>query len=76
MKVPTLAINAEDDPFQPGDSLPKEGAVRSSHLAMVATTYGGHVGFVDGWFPNGYFFSDRLFSQFATSAFSNPGFCE
>ena len=67
-QVPTLAINAEDDPFQPGDSLPKEGAVKSSHLAIASTRYGGHVGFVDGWFPNGYFYSDRLFSQFVSAA--------
>ena len=70
IKVPTLAINAEDDPFQPGDSLPKDGAARSSHLAIVTTQYGGHVGFVDGFLPNGYFFSDRLFSQFASAAIS------
>ena len=68
IKVPTLAINAEDDPFQPGDSLPKDGAARSTHLAIVTTQYGGHVGFVDGFLPNGYFFSDRLFSQFASAA--------
>ena len=71
IKVPTLAINAEDDPFQPGDSLPKEGAVQSSHLAIAATKYGGHVGFVDGWLPNGYFYSDRLFSQFVSAAVRN-----
>ena len=53
IKVPTLAINAEDDPFQPGDSIPTEGANRSSHLAILATKYGGHVGFMEGWMPNG-----------------------
>ena len=26
IKVPTLALNAEDDPFQPGDSIPYIGA--------------------------------------------------
>ena len=70
IKVPSLAINAEDDPFQPGDSLPKEGAARSSDLAIVTTQYGGHVGFVDGFLPTGYFYSDRLFSQFARAAVS------
>lgn len=71
IKVPTLAINAEDDPFQPGDSIPTEGANRSSHLAILATKYGGHVGFMEGWMPNGYFYSDRVFSQYIQAVVSN-----
>ena len=66
-----LAINAEDDPFQPGDSIPTEGANRSSHLAILATKYGGHVGFMEGWMPNGYFYSDRVFSQYIQAVVSN-----
>merc|ERR1712098_865161 len=53
IKVPTMAINAEDDPFQPSDSIPKAQAERSSHLGIVTTKYGGHVGFVEGWIPSG-----------------------
>lgn len=71
IKVPTLAINAEDDPFQPGDSLPKTAACNSSHLAIVSTRYGGHVGFCEGWIPTGYFWSDRLVSQFLQTVFNN-----
>jgi len=71
IKVATLAINAEDDPFQPGDSIPREGAGRSSHLAILTTKYGGHVGFMDGWLPNGYFYSDRVFSQYIQAVFRN-----
>ena len=55
-----MAINAEDDPFQPNDSIPKAQAERSSHLGIVTTKYGGHVGFVEGWIPSGYFWSDRF----------------
>ena len=29
-----------DDPFQPGDRIPKVGADRSSNLAILATKYG------------------------------------
>jgi len=71
IKVPTLALNAEDDPFQPGDSIPMEGAENSSHLAILVTKYGGHVGFMDGWLPNGYFFSDRVFSQYLQAVINN-----
>jgi len=71
IKVPTLAINAEDDPFQPGDSIPKEGATDSSHLAILTTKYGGHVGWMEGWIPNGYFYSDRIFSDYLQTVFMN-----
>jgi len=71
IKVPTMAINAEDDPFQPEDSLPKAQAERSSHVAIVTTKYGGHVGFVEGWIPTGFFWSDRLVSEFLQTVFSN-----
>jgi len=76
IKVATLAVNAEDDPFQPWDSIPKEGAGRSSHLAILTTKYGGHVGFMEGWLPNGYFYSDRVFSQYLQRVFSNRDMVE
>jgi len=71
IKVPTFAINAEDDPFQPEDSIPKTQAESSSHVAILTTKYGGHVGWLEGWIPSGYFWSDRLMSQFLQAAFSN-----
>jgi len=64
IKVPSLALSAEDDPFQPGDSLPTDGAARSSHVAILATKYGGHIGFMEGTLPTRYHFSDRLLSQY------------
>ena len=66
-----MPINAEDDPFQPGDSIPKAQAERSSHVGIVTTKYGGHVGFVEGWIPTGFFWSDRLVSEFLQTVFSN-----
>ena len=52
-QVPTFAINAEDDPFQPEDSIPKTQAESSSHVAILTTKYGGHVGWLEGWIPSG-----------------------
>ena len=52
-QVPTFAINAEDDPFQPEDSIPKVQAETSSHVAILTTKYGGHVGWLEGWVPTG-----------------------
>jgi len=71
IKVATLALNAEDDPFQPGDSIPRQGAENSTHVAILTTKYGGHIGFMEGTVPTRYFYSDRVFSQYLKAVFSN-----
>lgn len=71
IKVATLALNAEDDPFQPGDSIPYNGAQKSTHVAILTTKYGGHIGFMEGTIPSRYFYSDRVFSQYLKAVFSN-----
>ena len=48
IRVPTLALNAEDDPFSPGESLPVDEAKRSDYFAFLTTKYGGHIGFMEG----------------------------
>jgi len=69
IKVPTLALNALDDPFQPGDSIPFESAASSSHVAILATQHGGHIGFMEGALPTRYHYSDRVFSQYLKAVF-------
>jgi len=71
IKVPVLAINAHDDPFQPGDALPTDETSSNDYVAIMKTQYGGHIGFMEGWAPTRYHFSDRVFSQFANGVFSN-----
>jgi len=48
--VPTLLINARDDPFLPEAALPTEREV-SSAVKLEFPPRGGHVGFVSGPFP-------------------------
>jgi len=48
--VPTLLINARDDPFLPHDALPGPTEVSSS-VTLDFPAHGGHVGFVSGTFP-------------------------
>jgi uncharacterized protein len=50
VRVPTLVINARDDPFLPGRHLPTPEQV-SSNVELDFPAAGGHVGFVTGPFP-------------------------
>lgn len=52
IRVPTLIINAEDDPFMTPDVIPHEHEI-SSCVDVVVTPHGGHVGFLEGppWRP-------------------------
>ena len=50
IRVPTLVINARDDPFLPESALPTEREV-SDAVTLEFPARGGHVGFVSGSFP-------------------------
>lgn len=50
IRVPTLLVNARDDPFLPENALPTESEV-SSAVKLEFPPQGGHVGFVAGPFP-------------------------
>ena len=52
-------------------ALPCDKAVLSSHVAMVVTKYGGHIGFLEGVFPRNASYVDRLFAQFMETIFCN-----
>lgn len=49
IELPTLLINARNDPFMPGDALPTPGQV-SAAVRLEFPDHGGHVGF-PGNFP-------------------------
>jgi uncharacterized protein len=48
IRVPTLALNARNDPFVPAASLPRDG---SAHVTLWQPAHGGHVGFPGVGFP-------------------------
>lgn len=48
IRVPSLVLNAKNDPFLPAHYLPQTA---SSHVHLVYPEQGGHVGFAHGKFP-------------------------
>ena len=45
IKVPTLILNAQDDPFLAPSCFPKKIAEESGYVHLLASRYGGHCGF-------------------------------
>lgn len=73
IKVPLLCLSAADDPFQPLDAIPIKAAAKSSHVAILITARGGHIGFLEGWWPaNKDQYMGRLFAQFFSAALFDP----
>ncbi len=51
IRVPTLLIQALDDPFLPSDAVPRESIETNPVLHPAIVPHGGHVGFVTGTAP-------------------------
>ena len=49
IKVPTLFIFSEDDPFSNPAWIPVEDIEKSKYVAFITTKEGGHTGFCQGW---------------------------
>lgn len=70
--VPTLVLNAQNDPFLPRKSLPQKRDV-SPMVTLEQPEHGGHVGFVTGRFPGRLdWLAERVFSYFRADDF-RPG---
>lgn len=50
IRIPALAVNAQNDPFVPASSLPRAQEV-GSHVTLWQPAHGGHVGFAGGRWP-------------------------
>lgn len=61
--LPTLALNARNDPFVPGGSLPGPGDV-SAAVTLDQPPHGGHVGFASGAFPGRFEWVSRRLLEF------------
>ena len=66
--VPTLVLNAQNDPFLPAHALPTQAEV-SPAVRLETLAHGGHVGFVHGAFPGRYeWLPQRVLSFFSAEA--------
>ncbi len=65
IKIPTLLVNAQNDPFLPAECFPFEEAEASKYVFLEAPKTGGHVGFFETSLK-GIYWSEKRALQFIT----------
>ncbi|SNC67963.1 hypothetical protein SAMN06265337_2132 [Hymenobacter gelipurpurascens] len=63
IQVPTLLVNAQNDPFLSPSCFPREVAASSPYVFLETPADGGHVGFAEGT-PDGAYYSERRAVEF------------
>ncbi|XP_033923357.1 phospholipase ABHD3 isoform X2 [Melopsittacus undulatus] len=69
--IPVLCLNSVDDVFSPGHAIPVETAKQNANIALVLTSCGGHIGFLEGVWPRKCTYMDRVFKQFVQAMFEH-----
>lgn len=64
ISIPTLVIASEDDPFNPGETIPRRVVASSDHLVGLFPPLGGHVGFVSGLMHRPQYWAEERCAQF------------
>ncbi|XP_011494643.1 PREDICTED: abhydrolase domain-containing protein 3-like [Ceratosolen solmsi marchali] len=71
VEVPLLCLSAADDPFQPLQAIPLKEVSASKNVAMIVTSRGGHIGFLEGFWPlKEEQYIGKIFSQYFTAVFT------
>ncbi|RZK23962.1 MAG: alpha/beta fold hydrolase [Hymenobacter sp.] len=65
IRLPTLLVNALNDPFLPPSCYPRTTAASSEYFFLETPAAGGHVGFAEGA-PSGDYYSERRAIDFFT----------
>lgn len=63
--IPTLLVNAKNDPFLPEECYPDELAAQNPNITFEAPAHGGHIGFM-AINRQGYYWSEKRAFEFAT----------
>ncbi|UOG75866.1 alpha/beta fold hydrolase [Hymenobacter tibetensis] len=66
IRIPTLLVNAQNDPFLAPTCYPREVAAHSEFVFLETPQGGGHVGFAEGT-PDGAYYSERRAVEFLTA---------
>jgi predicted alpha/beta-fold hydrolase len=64
IRIPTLLINAKDDPFLGPACYPFKEAEESDHFFFEAPDHGGHVGFASSLFEKGPYWNEKRMIDF------------
>jgi predicted alpha/beta-fold hydrolase len=67
IQVPTLLINAKDDPFLAENCFPFEEAESNPYFYLLAPEHGGHVGFMSSIWEKGSFWHEKEMITFFRS---------
>lgn len=67
ISIPTMIVNAENDPIVPFESLPVDVLRSHSHVTLMATKDGGHCGFRPARLTDEFYWSEKYALQFLTN---------
>jgi uncharacterized protein len=70
IRIPTLIVNALDDPFLAGDCYPVMAASESQYVYLETPVYGGHVGFIQ-FNGNHSYWSENRAAEFIRQCFND-----
>ena len=62
--IPTLILSAMDDPICPIDGLPIDDILRNPSIIAIKTLEGGHVSYLEGWWPRQYSYDNRVVIEY------------
>jgi predicted alpha/beta-fold hydrolase len=64
IRIPTLLLHSEDDPFLPVECIPYANISANPHIRSIITRTGGHVGFIHGTPVTPQFWAERTAARF------------
>jgi predicted alpha/beta-fold hydrolase len=67
IRVPTLIVTAQDDPFVPFASFSDAAIANNSHIRLVAPEHGGHCSFISRYEGNTRFWAEACLTEFFAS---------
>lgn len=72
IRVPTLLLHAEDDPFLPAASIPRAAMAANPFVTASVQKQGGHVGFIHGTPLKPQFWAEATAATFLAAALHAP----